>query len=30
VSLNRAAAAIADLAEDIRANPRKYVNLEVF
>jgi phospholipid/cholesterol/gamma-HCH transport system substrate-binding protein len=30
VSLNRAAASIADLAEDIRANPRKYVNLEVF
>jgi phospholipid/cholesterol/gamma-HCH transport system substrate-binding protein len=30
VSLNRAAAAIADLAEDIRLNPRKYVNLEVF
>jgi len=30
VSLNRAAMSIADLAEDIKANPRKYVNLEVF
>ena len=30
VSLNRAAAEIANLAADIRANPRKYVNLEIF
>ena len=30
VSLNRAAAAIGALAEDIQANPRKYVNLEIF
>ena len=30
VNLNRATAAIADLAEDIKANPRKYVNLEIF
>jgi hypothetical protein len=30
VSLNRAASEIANLAADIRANPRKYVNLEIF
>ncbi len=30
VSLNRAASALGDLAEDIRADPRKYVNLEIF
>lgn len=30
VSLNRAASEIALLAADIRANPRKYVNLEIF
>jgi phospholipid/cholesterol/gamma-HCH transport system substrate-binding protein len=30
VSLNRAATEIANLAADIRANPRKYVNLEIF
>lgn len=29
-SLNRAASEIANLAADIRANPRKYVNLELF
>ena len=30
VSLNHAAVAIGALAEDIQANPRKYVNLEIF
>lgn len=30
VSLNRAASEIANLAADIRANPRKYLNLEIF
>ena len=30
VNLNRAASEIGSLAADIRANPRKYVNLEIF
>ena len=30
VSLNRAVLAIGDLAEDLRANPRKYLNVEIF
>ena len=30
VSLNRAASEIANVAADLRANPRKYVNLEIF
>ena len=30
VSLNRAAAAIGELAEDIRLNPRRYVTIEIF
>lgn len=30
VNLNRAAAEIGNLAADVRANPRKYVNLEIF
>jgi hypothetical protein len=30
VNLNRAAASIASLVEDVRANPKRYINVSIF